>query len=133
MGTPEEDDRAWTELLGSVYTAEGVARLLERSVDDVGRDPRLLRLTMRSGRIGYPVFQFDGCSQLSGVGDAVEILVPSGISPWTIASWLRSPQSDYDGRQPLDLIVAGELDRVLGDARVFARSWGSPPSRNTNP
>lgn len=131
MGTPEEDDRAWTEQLGSVYTAESVSRLLEREIDDVERDPRLLRLTMRSGRIGYPVFQFDGRSQLTGVGDVVEILLPAGISPWTIASWLRSPQTNYDGREFLDLIVAGELDTVLDHAHVFARSWGWPPSRNT--
>lgn len=119
-----EDDEAWAEQLGPVYRQADVARLLGRSKQAVAQNPRLLRLEMRSGRIGYPVFQFDGRAVLDGIGDVVEILTAAATDPWTIASWLRSPKSAFDGREPIELLRDGDVEPVVDAARSFAASWG---------
>ncbi len=118
-----EDDAAWAAQLGPAYTPEDTARVLDTDIDTVERDPRLLRLEMRSGRIGYPVFQFDGRTQLDGVGDVVEILTGAVTEPWTIASFLRSPQPEFDGREPIDLLRDGDVEPVLDMTRNFAARW----------
>lgn len=118
-----EDDAAWAAQLGPVYSTSDTARLLETSTESVEQDSRLLRLEMRSGRIGYPVFQFDGRTQIDGVGDVVEILTTAATSPWTIASFLRSPQPAFDGREPIELLREGNVEAVVDAARNFAASW----------
>lgn len=123
--TQDADDRAWAEQLGPVYRQGDVAALLGKSKQAVSADRGLLRLELRSGRIGYPIFQFDGRRVLPGIREIVGILAPAVETPWTIASWLASPQPSWQSRRPLDLLRAGAVDEVLAAARRMARGMAA--------
>lgn len=116
----DRDDRAWTDQLGPAYRQADVARLLGKSKQAVSADERLLRLELRAGTVGYPVFQFDGRRLLPGLGDIVRILSPVVETPWTIASWLTSPQAALDGQRPVDVLRRGGVAEVAAEARRFA-------------
>jgi len=116
----DADDRAWTAQLGPAYRQGDVARLLGKSRQAVSVDRGLLRLEMRDGDIGYPVFQFDGRRQLPGVREVVRMLAPVTASAWTTASWLTSPAPELDDRTPLAVLRDGEQEKVLALARAAA-------------
>jgi len=116
----DADDRAWAEQLGPAYRQGDVARLLGKSRQAVSADRGLLRLRLRDGEIGYPVFQFDGRRQLPGMRELVRILAPAVASAWTTASWLTSPAPELDDRTPLALLREGQCDLVLSLARRTA-------------
>jgi hypothetical protein len=116
----DADDRAWTAQLGPAYRQGDVARLLGKSRQAVSVDRGLLRLEMRDGDIGYPVFQFDGRRQLPGVREVVRMLAPVTASAWTTASWLTSPAPELDDRTPLAVLRDGEQEKVLDQARAAA-------------
>lgn len=116
----DADDRAWAEQLGPVYRQGDVARLLDKTRQAVSADSGLLRLTLRNGDIGYPVFQFDGRRMLPGVREVVRLLEPVVASPWTIASWLTSPAGELDGRAPIEVLRDGRIDAVIELARQTA-------------
>ncbi|MBW3576871.1 MAG: DUF2384 domain-containing protein [Actinobacteria bacterium] len=118
----DADDRAWAEQLGPVYRQRDVADLLGKSKQAVSADQGLLKLELRSGQVGYPVFQFDGRRVLPGVREVVETLTPSVATSWTIASWLSSPQPSWDGARPLDQLRAGRIEEVLAASRRVART-----------
>jgi hypothetical protein len=116
----DADDRAWASQLGPALRQSDVARLLGKSKQAVSADGRLLRLELRSGPIAYPAFQFDGRRQLDGVATVVALLAPVTATPWTIASWLTSPQPALGGVTPIDALRAGDLDPVVAAAGEFA-------------
>lgn len=120
----EADDQAWTEQLGPAYRQGDVARLMGKSRQAVSADRRLLRLEMRNGEIGYPVFQFDGRRQIPGIRDVVSTLGAAVASPWTIAAWLTSPSPELDDQTPLAALRAGETERVAALAGRFAAALG---------
>lgn len=113
----DADDRAWTEQLGPAYRQGDVARLLGKSRQAVSADRGLLRLEMRDGEIGYPVFQFDGRRILPGIREVISILGPVAASPWTIASWLTSPAAALDDRAPVQALRDGNIEAVTAAAR----------------
>lgn len=115
----QADDDAWGKQLGPAYTQGQVSRLLDKSKQAVSSDGTLLRLTMRGGRVGYPVFQFDGDTLVKGVREVVEILTPAVATPWTVASWLTSRQPDT-GTTAMELLRADKVDEVLTAARRSA-------------
>lgn len=116
----DADDRAWAAQLGPVYRQSDVARLLNKSRQSVSADQGLLRVKMRDGQIGCPVFQFDGRRVLPGMRDVVRVLAPVVATSWTIASWLTSPVPELDGRTPLEALRAGDVEPVLALARQTA-------------
>lgn len=118
----DADDQAWEAQLGPVYRQSDVARLLGKSKQAVSADGKLLKLEMRNGDVGYPVFQFDGRQVLTGVRDVVEVLAPAVATPWTTASWLTSAQPELDGDSPLAALRAGRVGDVVSAARRFARA-----------
>jgi hypothetical protein len=118
-----EDDRAWAEQLGPVYTMTQVAGLLGKSKQAVSSDPGLLRLEMRSGGIGYPVFQFDGDRVLPGLRAVVPRLSIAAASTWTVASWLTSPSVDLGDRTPLEALRRGDVPDVTALAERLAVAW----------
>jgi hypothetical protein len=118
-----EDDQAWTDQLGSVYTQGQVAELLGKSKQAVSTDKGLLRLEMRDGRIGYPILQFEGDRILPGIQDVVRALAPVAATSWTVASWLTSPSSDLGGETPLERLRRGDVPEVTVVADRLAVAW----------
>ena len=120
----DADDRAWAEQLGPAYRQGDVARLLGKSRQAVSADSSLLRLEMRDGEIGYPVFQFDGRRALPGIREMIAILGPVAASPWTVASWLTSASTILDGRTPIQALRDGHIEAVTAAARQAAEALG---------
>jgi len=118
----EADDTAWAEQLGPAYRQGDVARLLGKSRQAVSADRGLLRLEMRDGEIGYPVFQFEGRRQLPGIREVVRALEPAVASAWTTASWLTSSSRELDDRIPLAALRDGEREYVIDLARELAQT-----------
>ena len=118
-----EDDRAWADQIGPVFRQRRVAELLGKSRQAVSADRRLLRLQMRSGEIGYPVWQFDGRRPLPGIAAVLDTLGPVVATTWTVASWLTSRQPALDDGRPLDLLRHGDVDRVVAEAARLAGTW----------
>lgn len=118
-----EDDSAWTDQLGPVYTQGQVAELLGKSKQAVSTDRGLLRLELRDGRVGYPIFQFEGDRILPGIPDVVRTLSAVAATTWTVASWLTSPSSELDGNTPLERLRRGEVPDVAVVADRLAAAW----------
>jgi hypothetical protein len=118
-----EDDRAWSRQLGPIYTQGQVAELLGKSRQAVSTNKALLRLEMRDGSIGYPVFQFEGDRILPGIQNVVRALSPVAATTWTVASWLTSPSSDLGGKTPLDRLRRGDVSDVTVIAKKLAAVW----------
>ena len=117
---------AWADL-GPYYDTATVASVLGVSVAAVrGRRARGSLLAMRtgSGKVVFPVWQFDHGKVLPGLGPVLRAL-GDGVSGWTVAAWLRSPDVELDGRTPLEVLQAGgEDDLVLGCTEHFAAGLG---------
>ena len=118
-----EDDQAWTQQLGPVYTQGQVAELLGKSKQVVSTNKGLLRLDMRDGRVAYPVFQFEGDRILPGIQNVVLALSPAAATTWTIASWLTNPSSDLGGKTPLERLRRGDVSDVTQVANRLAAAW----------
>lgn len=118
-----EDDRAWAQQLGPVYAQGQVAELLGKSKQAVSADKGLLRLDMRDGSVGYPVFQFEGDRMLPGMQDVVRALSPVAATTWTVASWLTSPSPDLGGKTPLERLRRGDVSDVSVIANRLAAAW----------
>jgi hypothetical protein len=115
-----EDDQAWAEQVGPAYTAKQVAALLGVTRQAVRQRRGLLRLEQRNGKTVYPVWQFDGATVLPGIQKVVLVLTPAVASPWTIASWLTSPNAELDGLRPYEELRHGNLTPVVEAAQRWA-------------
>jgi len=114
----------WADLVGPFYDTATVASVLGVTVAAVrGRRARggLLGLRTRSGRVVFPVWQFGHGRVLPGLGPVLRVL-GDGVSGWTVAAWLRSPDVELDGRTPLQ-VLATDPDLVLLVASRAAAGW----------
>jgi hypothetical protein len=121
--------RVWEQHLGALYDVDAVRRLLGKPGTPVTRQAvskrrGLLALTVGSGRVVYPAFQFVGGSPLPGLGDVLARLPESVVSRWTVASWLVSAEPELDGQRPVDVLRAGLVGAVTGSAERWAAQLG---------
>ena len=119
----------WVDALGAFYDTDGVRRLLARHGAPVSRQAvhkrkGLLALTTGSGRVVYPAFQFRGRTLAPGLARVLEALPAERVSPWTVASWLVSPEADLDGARPIEVLFDADPAGVDAVVRV-ARAWAA--------
>ena len=114
-------DKTWAAQLGPALSQPDTARLLGKSEQAVSKDARLLRIRNRDDRPVYPIFQFDGRTQVAGVADVITTLRPS-LQPLTIASWLTAPSRALQNRRPMNALRDGDLPDVLALAQQLAHS-----------
>ncbi len=112
-------DRAWAGQIGPSLTQADTARLLGKSEQATAKDSRLLRLKTRSGRIAYPIIQFDGRAPLEGIAQVTRVLDPVA-DPLTVVGWLTGIRSSLGQRRPIDALRDGEIQTVVALARRFA-------------
>jgi hypothetical protein len=112
-------DRAWAEQVGPSLSQADAARLLGKSEQATAKDPRLLRVKTRSGRIAYPVVQFDGRRPLDGIAEVIELLDPVADA-LTVLAWLTGSHRGLGGRRPVDALRDGDVGAVLTVAGRFA-------------
>lgn len=114
----------WQEHLGTFYDVDGVRALLGRSGRPVTKQAvskrRLLALRTGSGRLVYPALQFRDGAPLPGLDRVLDVLPGRLVSPWTVASWLVTPQPGLDGDRPVDVLATGHVEIVLEAARNWA-------------
>jgi hypothetical protein len=104
-------EAAWRQLLGPLLDTAQVRAILnpEDRQDDPSKRARLLVLPGFDGRKLYPAFQLD----LNGrpypeIAAIVEIFSDAIETPYTIASWLLSPQDLLEGETPIAWLQAGK-------------------------
>lgn len=114
-------DREWAAQVGPSLSQADTARLLGKSEQATAKDSRLLRVKTRSGRVAYPVVQFDGRAVLPGIGAVLAALKPVA-DPMTVLAWLTGTQRSLGGRRPIDALRQGDVDDVVTLAQRFARS-----------
>jgi hypothetical protein len=119
-------DLQWTEHLGPLVGWRDVADLLKsvrtrQGVHDLARRGRLLALPTKEGQRLYPLFQFRDGRPLPELPRIVEAFGKTGISPWTLASWMVTPQRPLEGASPLEWLKrGGSPETVIEAARRSA-------------
>src|SRR4051794_986708 len=122
----DADAQAWVDQLGPALTGASVAKMLGVSPQAVSSNKGLLRLTMRSGRVGYPLFQFRGSRPIDGLAAIVRRLRPAVATEWTIASWLTSPNAELEGDSPIKALRSKRrAESVTVAAERFAAALSS--------
>ncbi len=118
----------WARHLGGLLDSEQTRDLLgvksRQAVHDLVRRGRLLRVEDSAGRSLYPANQFDAHGRpFALVAELIETFRPAGVSPWTIASFLSSPQRELDGRTPQRWLLAGGEEHAVRESagRIAAR------------
>jgi hypothetical protein len=116
----------WPKLLGPLLHAEEVRELVGlcslEDLDELVRRWRILALPTRRGGVVYPAFQFDGHGQpYPTIAEVIEILAPVAVTPYTIASWLMSPNEFLGDETPMQLLrTERDPERVMTEARYAA-------------
>jgi hypothetical protein len=105
---------------GGALTAEQAASLYgitRQAIDN--RRKRGSLLAVQLGRRGYryPAWQFTETGVLAGLDRVLAALETS--SPWTRIAFMLNANAWLDGRRPLDLLRAGEIDAVIRAADRF--------------
>lgn len=114
-------DRLWAAQVGPSLTQADAARLLGKSEQATSKDARLLRVKTRSGRVAYPIVQFEGRAPVPGLGEVLATLAPAA-DELTSLSWLTGINRNLGDRRPIDVLREGRTDDVLVAAGRFARS-----------
>jgi hypothetical protein len=105
---------------GGVYNLDEVRTLMHgvsrQAIDKRVQDGNLLAVPGPSNRRIYPTLQFkqDG-SVVEGLRVVCAALPTS--NPWTILNFLARPDDRLDGRTPIDVLKAGDVDLVVEAAR----------------
>jgi hypothetical protein len=120
-----DGEERWRALLGPLLDRVEVQQRLGLGAADVRTmeaGGRLLALPTESGDVVFPAFQFgpDGKVEPT-IGRVLAILLPVVVTPYTVASWLRSPRDDLGRQTPLDWLAAGhDPDQVIAAAELTA-------------
>lgn len=121
----------WSDHAGPFVDSQGVAVVLggvsKQAVSQRVKAGRLLALRTGSGRLVYPLWQFEGGGVLPGLP---EVLETAGYAPerpstgWVLASWLATEDPELGGA-PRELLAAGRLEPVLRAARDVRAELGT--------
>lgn len=107
-------------LEGGTWDAEAVARHLHLTRQGVNRRRRAgALLAIDVGRRGYryPAWQFVSAGTLPGLEPALEALRPH--DPWMQLTFMVSPNTRLGSSPPLDILRAGDREKVIAAARAF--------------
>jgi len=79
---------------------------------------RTLLAIREQGQWRFPLWQFDPDGPDGVIAGLPEVLAALPVADLSKARWLQRPQPLLDGQTPLQALRAGQLDRVLSEARV---------------
>jgi hypothetical protein len=120
----------WEEYFGPYLRPDDVRRQLGltdlRQVHRLAKQRRLLAFR-RGARNVYPSFQFTRQGEVDPtISQVVAILSEIVESPYTIASWLKSPKESLEGETPLRWLERGrDPAPVIEAARLTAARLAS--------
>ena len=118
-------------LVGPFYDTTGLRKwlgLTRQALASRVRAGSLLACPTQDNQLVYPAWQFraDG-STVPHLAEVIKILRRSASSPWTIATWLRTPDSQStDGLDAVSWLNAGgDVQIIIEAARDDAARWAS--------
>jgi hypothetical protein len=79
---------------------------------------RTLLAIREQGQWRFPLWQFDPDGPDGVIAGLPEVLAALPLADLSKARWLQRPQPLLDGQTPLQALRAGQLDRVLTEARA---------------
>lgn len=105
---------------GGAYDLDQVRVLMNgisrQMVDRKVREGSLLAVPGPSNRRAYPTVQFTSDGTVVPGLKAVQDALPTK-NPWAVLNFLVRPDPRLNGRKPIDLLRAGEIDLVVDAAR----------------
>ena len=105
---------------GGAYDLEQVRTLMQgvsrQAVDKRVQDGSLLAVPGPSNRRSYPTLQFNRDGTIVEGLKAVCAALPTN-NPWTILNFLAHPDDRLQGRKPIDVLKAGNVELVVEAAR----------------
>lgn len=114
-------------LAGGAYDLDQIKTLMRgisrQAIDKRVREGTLLALPGPSNRRVYPTLQFNRDGAVVEGLKAVREALPTS-NPWTVLNFLARPDDRLDGRKPIDLLKAGQVDLVVEAARRLALQGG---------
>jgi Lsr2 len=115
-------------LTGPFYDTAGLTKWLDvsrQALDDRTKKGTLLMCPLQDGTRVYPAWQFrNNRTTVPHLARVLKILRVGAESPWTVATWLRTPLSKLGGVDPVSwLDRGGEPEAVLTAARADADRW----------
>ena len=126
----ERQSRLFNERVGPLYSVESVARLLNRTeqeVQDDIRDRILLAIQLADGVTALPARQFDEAGlPLPGLRELSTTLDPKGTDPLSVALILFTRSDYWGGATTSDVMRAGRVDEVVSVAERIRRSFTGP-------
>jgi len=114
-------DAIWRKKLGPYLTSKEVQELIgvgtRQAVSDLAKRRRLLALTTKNGRVVYPAFQFSPSGRPYPVLPRVlGLLEKAAVDPYTIASWLTTPQTLLENETPARWLRSGRDPKLVVEA-----------------
>lgn len=110
----------WRQHLGPLLTASDLQKMGGRSrqaVHEMVQRGRLLALPTTGRQLLFPAFQLDPTGRPHPVVPKVlAIFADAAVSPYTIASWFRTPQPLLEGRSPAETLASGEDPTLVEQA-----------------
>jgi hypothetical protein len=105
---------------GGAYDLEQVRTLMQgvsrQAVDKRVQEGSLLAVPGPSNRRSYPTLQFKPDGTIVEGLKAVCAVLPTN-NPWTILNFLAQPDDRLQGRKPIDVLKAGDVELVVEAAR----------------
>ncbi|MFC4173680.1 hypothetical protein ACFOYU_16730 [Microvirga sp. GCM10011540] len=109
---------------GGAYDLDQVGVLMNgisrQMIDRKVREGSLLAVPGPSNRRAYPTVQFTQDGKVVPGLKAVRDTLPTA-NPWAILNFLIRPDPRLNGRKPIDLLKAGEIDLVVDAARQLGQ------------
>jgi hypothetical protein len=99
---------------------QGVSR---QAVDKRVQEGSLLAVPGPSNRRSYPTLQFNPDGTIVEGLKAVCAALPTN-NPWTILNFLAHPDDRLQGRKPIDVLKAGNVELVVEAARRLGQQGG---------
>jgi hypothetical protein len=114
-------ESAWRQALGPLFDTEEARMVLgvrsRQAVHDLAARGRLLSLPTRDGRKLYPAVQFGNQGRpFPELPEILRAFEGKAESPYTVASWLVSPQILLEGETPVAWLRSGRDAALVVEA-----------------
>jgi hypothetical protein len=109
----------WRHHLGPLLTAGDLQKMGGRSrqaVHDMVQRRRLLALPTGGRQLLFPAFQLDPVGRPHPLVPKVLAIFGDSLSPYSIASWFRTPQPLLEGRSPAQCMASDEDTGLVEEA-----------------
>ncbi len=105
---------------GGLLSAENVGEVLRvsrQAIDKQRQTGKLIAIPKGSNGYGYPACQFEAKGAIRGLDAVLGALGPA--DGWAQLTFIMCANSSLDGCNPLDLLRAGQIERVVEAAGMF--------------